>query len=231
MFELMLKNHLHIFNFILLPLVIIISLLIRSTLDNYLNCSIALVVNFILLVPFEQIRWRTILWLNLGLIVPLISYALSCYWFGVIQPGLFATKLHLALELTLRLYLLSITSSLFILHLDQYKLVNNLIQYRLLSVRFGFALLAVFNSWGVLIDEFKRIQLAYQMRYRKRYFSVQIIFPLLVNATRYAHNLSLSLHNRGLTEQRSFYIKRQKFTKIDYLIYLVNISIVIYSIY
>jgi energy-coupling factor transporter transmembrane protein EcfT len=174
-----------------------------------------------------------LLYFSVALIPALIAMFASSYWFadgitGVNLVTNHSDKIELSWLLSIRLYLLAMISFGFMLHAPQEKIILNLLQQKLLPVNLGFALLAVNNAVNYLTEEFKRIQIAYQMRYQRRSFSPKIILPLLVAASRYAHHLSISMHSRGLNNVRSYHQPAAKFSQID--IFVVALNIVILSV-
>ncbi len=193
-------------------------------------------IDYILLLLLSAINWQVInkslYWKNLlkfSLLMLPVSCAMliSSYYFAP-ADGLKihlnnVSQINISLLLTFRLYIISIISFGYMLHLDKEKTLIELMRRKILSVNIGFAMLSVFNAFNYLTKEFNRIQIAYQMRYQRRYISPQIILPLLVSAARYAHNLSISMHNRGLNQHRSFYAPKINFTILDVIFILINL--------
>lgn len=118
------------------------------------------------------------------------------------------------------------------LHLPQEQLILDLIQRKIIRVKIGYSFLAVFNAFAFMKQEFTRIQIAYKMRFRKKWLSPQILMPLLVAAARYAHHLSISMYTRGINQDRSYHQSIIKFGRYDSGLILLNcviLSIVIFT--
>ena len=226
----MLKTQLQVLHFLLLPLLWLGVTLVVNTGLAYLLILVVVSVNLRLLA--QPLHYRRLLYFSLSLVPALIAMLLSSYFFGapLTAPGLNAwgltPQLQQSLHLSLRLYTLAMVSFSFVCHMPQQEVILTLLQWRLLPLKIGFALLAVFNAFSYLAQEFQRIQLAYQMRYQRRLLTPRIILPLLVAAARYAHNLNISIYTRGLNNQRSYYYQAPAFSLCDYLLWLINLSLV-----
>lgn len=223
----MLKLKTHPFNYLILPLMGIIAIFSSKNNLAYLIIDTLMLVN--LLIFQAKIKWKSLAIFALTLIPALLSFYIS--------TRLFMNNLNESgvngLTLTTRLFSLAIVSYLYATHLPQESLINNLMQRKILSINIGFAFLAVFNAFEQFGKEFHKIQLAYRMRFGKLCLSPKIIFPLFVYAARYAHCLTISMYTRGINNNRSFYDAKIPYRIIDWLIVIINltiISIVIFKI-
>jgi energy-coupling factor transporter transmembrane protein EcfT len=111
-----------------------------------------------------------------------------------------------AIHLTLRSFCMSVISLSYVLSLRYDRLVYALMQNLRLNTNIGFSLLASFNAFYHLKEEFVRIRLINKMRFGKRVNPFRMLFPLLVGAGRYASQAGLSLESRGLSKQRTYLV-------------------------
>lgn len=232
----MLNHKLHPLAFLILPLLGIASIFSLKASEGYLLTLFVMLLNLILLTT--HVEWKKLGLFSLILTPALSAMFISSYWFvpteNLININLINTtqlRLQHSTALTLRLYSLALISFSFMLHMPKESVLLNLMQRKILSVKIGFSLLAVFNAFEYLADEFKRIQLAYKMRFRKNYLSPKILLPLLVAAARYAHNLSISMYNRGLNQERSYMQPTIKFSRYDGGLILINLGVIMSLIY
>lgn len=233
----MLEQKLHPLNFIILPLLGIVAIFSATQIIQYAIIFIIMLINFSLICKRPQLK--VLLWFNLSLIPPLLALFISSYLFASSSElsnysltNLTHSRLWLSTILSLRLYLLSLISVSFMLHLPQEQLILDLIQRKIIRVKIGYSFLAVFNAFAFMKQEFTRIQIAYKMRFRKKWLSPQILMPLLVAAARYAHHLSISMYTRGINQDRSYYQSIIKFGLYDSGLILLNcviLSIVIFT--
>lgn len=227
--------NLHPFNFIILQILGLAATFLCNSLHGYLLIITIMFINLVILVR-SQLKVKVLFWFSLSLAPALIAMFISSYLFArhadlanliTVQDN---TILMQSLTLTLRLFTLSLVSFAFMYHMPKEITIQNLMQYRLISVRIGFSLLAVFNAVDYLKSEFARIQIAYQMRYKKRYLSPKIILPLLIAAARYAHSLSISMHSRGLNPNRTYLTERMDFRLTDLLVCVVTLMSLILTL-
>ncbi len=216
----MLNSKLHCLNFVLIPLIWLISIFINNNCYSYLLILSASSISLILLC--SQIHWRSLFWFSLGLLPALIAMFISSYLFIDPNKATHDSLILNSITLTIRLYSLSVISFAFIYHMPKDTLILSLAQRKILPVKLAFALLAVFNAFSYLKGEFKRILIAYQMRFQKSGFSPKLLLPLLVSAARYAHTLSISMYNRGLNQKRSYFQKEKPFSFYDYVFIAIN---------
>lgn len=226
----MLSHKFHPLNFIVLPLLGIGSIFCATHIIQYGLIFAMMLLNFSLLCNKPQ--FKIILWFNLSLIPALLALFISSYFFAsnselsnYALSGHAQTKLWFSVALALRLYLLSLISVSFMLHLPQEQLILDLIQRKIVRVKIGYSFLAVFNAFAYMKQEFSRIQIAYKMRFRKKWLSPKILLPLLVAAARYAHHLSISMYTRGINQERSYHQPKINFTYYDLAIVLLNITV------
>ncbi len=214
------KISIHPFNYILIPIVCITSIFCAHTNSQY---WLILISGILPLILFKrQLNYKLIALFILSLIPSLIGYILASMYFNH-NSWLENTTL------VIRIFCLSSISFVYVINLDHEALLIELMRRKLISTSMGFALLATNNALLALKQEFHKIQLSYQMRYGKKAYSIKIIIPLLVAASRYAHNISISLHSRGIGRQRSFYREKLDYTRSDYIcilsIVIINIAI------
>ncbi|MBX9599044.1 MAG: energy-coupling factor transporter transmembrane protein EcfT [Burkholderiales bacterium] len=226
----MLSNKFHPLNFIVLPLLGIIAIFCATHIIQYGLIFAIMLLNFSLLCKKPQ--FKIMLWFNLSLIPALLALFISSYFFAsdnelsnYALSSQAQSKLWFSATLAMRLYLLSLVSVSFMLHLPQEQLILDLIQRKIVRVKIGYSFLAVFNAFAFMKQEFTRIQIAYKMRFRKKWLSPQILMPLLVAAARYAHHLSISMYTRGINQERSYHQPKINFTYYDLAIVLLNITI------
>jgi energy-coupling factor transporter transmembrane protein EcfT len=233
----MLEHKLHPLNFVILPLLGIVAIFSTTDIVQYGIIFVIMLINFSVLCKKPQLK---ILFLfNLSLIPALLALFISSYLFA--SNSEFAnyslsnhehSRLWLSATLSLRLYLLSLISVSFMLHLPQEQLILDLIQRKIVRVKIGYSFLAVFNAFAFMKQEFMRIQIAYKMRFRKKWLSPKILMPLLVAAARYAHHLSISMYTRGINQDRSYHQPKINFSPYDVGLILLNctiLSIVIFA--
>jgi energy-coupling factor transport system permease protein len=132
--------------------------------------------------------------------------------------------------LTVRTFVLSFISVSYLLGIDYDDFVYSLMQNLKLPVSIGFALLATFNAFSFMRQEFQRIRLAYKMRFQKKKLSLLLIFPVLVSAGRYAYYAGLSMESRGLQAERT-YLRKHKFTFWDTVLILSNLVLLAILVY
>lgn len=226
----MLEHKFHPLNFVILPLLGIMTIFSTTDIVQYGIIFTIMLINFSLLCKKPQLK--ILLLFNLSLIPALLALFISSYLFA--SNNEFSnysltnhthSRLLLSTILSLRLYLLSLISVSFMLHLPQEQLILDLIQRKIIRVKIGYSFLAVFNAFAFMKQEFTRIQIAYKMRFRKKWLSPQILMPLLVAAARYAHHLSISMYTRGINQERSYHQDKINFTYYDLAIVLLNIAV------
>lgn len=217
-------------NYLILAILNFIVLFMHHSWHGYLCLILLSIINWYLLA--YTIHWKKLIKFSLILLPALIAMFISSYYFAP-ADGLNTNNLNQSLQLnqsiilTLRLFTLAFISFGYMLQMPKEQVILNLMQRKIVSVKIGFSLLAVFNAFNYLGQEFQRIQIAYQMRYQQRYLSPKIILPLLVAAARYAHNLSISMYNRGLNQQRSYYYPLVKLTNKDIVLVGVNVALLL----
>jgi energy-coupling factor transporter transmembrane protein EcfT len=226
----MLEHKFHPLNFVILPLLGIVAIFSTTDIVQYAIIFTIMLINFSLLCKKPQLK--ILLLFNLSLIPALLALFIGSYLFA--SNSEFSnysltnhthSRLLLSTILSLRLYLLSLISVSFMLHLPQEQLILDLIQRKIIRVKIGYSFLAVFNAFAFMKQEFTRIQIAYKMRFRKKWLSPQILMPLLVAAARYAHHLSISMYTRGINQERSYHQDKINFTYYDLAIVLLNIAV------
>lgn len=212
----MLKLDLHPLNYLFIPILGIIAIFTESSITQYVITDALL---FCIILISAKIKLKPIIIFTIFLTPALLSYYLSSYIFNVVQY-----EINL---LIIRLASLSLISFIYVIHMPHDRLINEIMQRKILPIAICFAILATFNAFIYLKDEYNKIQLAYKMRFGKRNISPRMILPLLVSAARYAHHLSISMYSRGLNDKRSFYHKKTPFKLIDLLIPIIFIGLTI----
>ncbi len=216
-------SNFHPFNYLLLPLIGIATILCSDSWSSYLVVCLIMYVNLQLIEP--KINYRAIFCFVLSLI-PVVAATFSSSYLFAESDYLAAHKLSksiLSLNLSLRMFTLATVSFAFMYHMPKEQTIIELTKRNILPVTLGFAMLAAFNASTYLKGEFTRIQIAYQMRFQRRYFSLKILLPLLIAAARYSHNVSISMHSRGLGQKRSYLHPRIPLHYGDYTLWLVNL--------
>lgn len=218
-------KQLHPFNFAILALISLTGVFLCHTISGYLMiCSWSILI---LWLTQDSLKWKSMLIFMLTLVPAVTSFYIS--------NRLFSTSINSydgidhGINLSVRLFSLALISYIYIIHMPREDFILNLLQRKLISVNIGFAMLAVFNSFAYLGDEFNKIQLAYQMRFGKRIYSPKIFIPLLVAAARYAHTLSISMYARGINNQRTYYTVAKEYRIQDTMIVILTIATIIGS--
>lgn len=135
-----------------------------------------------------------------------------------------------AIYLTTRAFSMSMISFIFLVSIRYDALVFSLMQILKLSPSIGYSLLATFNAFHYMEDEFIRIRSAWKNRFCKNKFPLSLIFPVLVSASRYAYHAGLSLECRGLNKKKS-YLEIYMWTFKDTLFIILNmIEIIIINL-
>lgn len=210
------KLNLHPLNYLLIMMLGIIAIFTANSITQYIVIDIML---FIMIIISSKLKLKPILIFTIFLIPILLSYYLSTYIFNVAK--------HEVILLIVRLMSLSLISFVYVIHIPHYKLMNEIMQRKYLPISICFAILATFNAFTYLKDEYNKIQLAYKMRFGKINISPKLMLPLLVSAARYAHHLSISMHSRGLNEKRSFYYEKTPYKLFDLIIIIALLLLII----
>ncbi|RLC50678.1 MAG: hypothetical protein DRZ79_04015 [Candidatus Cloacimonadota bacterium] len=206
--------------------------------ENILLNFLLLILAFINIIFFRKIRFKHLGLLVLFLIIPLISLFVTVLIYAKgaenspILAEIFGFEIkqiafNNALFLVSRTFCLSMISFLFLLSIRYDALVFALMQNLKLPVSIGYSLLATFNAFAHLKEEFSRIRLAYKMRFLKKVFPLKLLMPMLVSASRFAYSAGLSMESRGLNKQKTF-LELVRWRKSDIIIIIANfIEIVI----
>lgn len=126
-----------------------------------------------------------------------------------------------AIYLTTRALSISMISFIYLLSIHYDALVFSFMQVTKLPVAIGYSLMATFNAFFYMKDEFFRIQSAWRMRFGKKKFPLTLIFPILVSASRYAYHAGLSLECRGLNNEKT-YVEHHPWKIRDTLYLIIN---------
>jgi len=224
--------------FLLSAFIFLIPVLLSS---NAALSLASLILSFINLLIWRRINIKHLLLLIAVLIIPLLSVFITVllytkgadtspiisYFLGF---PIYKLALDTAILLTVRSFCLTVISFIFLLAINSDALVFSLMQNLKLPVSIGYALLSTFNAFIYMKEEFSRIRLAYRMRFQKQIFPLKLLIPILVSASRYAHYAGLSLESKGLHNKKT-YTEIHKWTKLDWLILVVNIFQVVILIY
>jgi len=223
--------------FLIALLYILPALFAENSLFLLLICSAA----FVNLNLIRKLNYRFLGLFLLVLAIPLVSVFISVlinskltassqvlFELGSLQ--IYDTAWHNAVFLTVRTFVLSFISVSYLLGIDYDDFVYSLMQNLKLPVSIGFALLATFNAFSFMRQEFQRIRLAYKMRFQKRKMPLLLIFPVLVSAGRYAYYAGLSMESRGLRSERT-YLRKQSFSITDLFLVVVNLLVLLIIIY
>ena len=201
--------------------------------DSAILCLASLGLALVNLLLWRRINIKHLIVMILFLIIPLFSVFITIllYTKGASSTALIGSccgfpiyqlAWDTAIFLTARAFSLTVISFIFLLAINSDGLVFSLMQNLKLPVSIGYALLATFNAFIYMKDEFLRIRLAYRMRFQKQIFPMKLLIPILVSASRYAHYAGLSLESKGL-QQKKTYTEIHKWQKIDWIILIVNI--------
>ncbi len=133
-----------------------------------------------------------------------------------------------AIRLTVRSFCMSMISLTYVTSIQYNKLVVSLMQNFKLHTHIGYSLLAAFNAFYHLKDEYKRIRLINKQRFGKKTKSIKLIFPLLVSAGRYSSQAGLSLSSRGLNQDKTFLLEvKWKLVDTLYIMSALVVTVVV----
>lgn len=217
----MLRIKLHPFNYLLLPIITIISISLSKNINELL--FIDAIAILILLTAHRNITLKPVFIFSLFMIPSLLSFALSSVLFSEIDQKYFI----------LRIFSLAIISFIYAIHTPYEDLMTNLMQRKLIPINIGFAIIAIGNAFKYLKQEFIMIQLTYQMRFGKRTYSPKIFIPLLIAAARYSHHLSISMYARGINKNRTFLQEKIPFRVANsiFLLLLIMLYMLILGVF
>ena len=215
----------HPLNFLVLPTLFIIAIFSANNIWQYLIILGIAYCNLLLIV--RTIKYRILIIFILCFLPVLLAIFISSYFF---TDGNSTAKINMANLLTARYFSLALISFAYSIHTPFSLVFNYLIERKILSVKIGYAILAAFNSFHFLAQEFGRIQISYKMRYGKNCYSPIILIALLTTAARYAHNLSISMYSRGINKHKTFAFSAPKIRYFDYILWIVNLVVVSYLI-
>ncbi len=205
-----------------LPIIFIIAIFSAKNIWQYLG--ILAITYFNLLLIVGRLKYRMLIIFSLCMLPVLIAVFLSSYFY---TDGSVAFKINMAKLLSVRYFSLGIVSFAYSIHTPYSLTFNYLIERKILPVKIGYSLLAAFNSFHFLAQEFGRIQISYKMRYGKNCYSPIILIAFLTTAARYAHNLSIGMHSRGLDKHKTFVFAAPRLRYVDYILWIVNIIAII----
>lgn len=210
-------------NYLITPILLLAATVLYSSYQGYLFCLLIAMINLLILT--REIHWKKLLLFCLCLSPAIGASYLTGHLFTA-GNDLEINQTN-ALNISIRLFTIAMISFAFMIHMPKEKIMLELMQRKILPVAIGFGLLSTLNAFSHFADEFRRIQIAYQMRYQRSFYSPKIILPLLVASARYAQNVSISMFNRGLNKNRSYVHKIDKFGAIDYLLLLLNVGFLV----
>jgi energy-coupling factor transporter transmembrane protein EcfT len=216
--------------FLLLAFLYLIPVLGADNTNLTLSMAILAFINVIFL---AKINFKYLFLFLILLLLPLISvfFTTILYVKTVGEPRILyeigtlkitESAWQNAMYLTSRSFSLSFVSFVFILAINSVELVFSLMQNAKLSVNIGYPMMATFLAFENLKDEFQRIQTANSMRFRKKIPLFQMLVPLLVNASRHAYQVGLSLESRGLQARKTF-IERYPWQRKDTIALFINL--------
>ncbi|MBN1948427.1 MAG: hypothetical protein JW784_01660 [Candidatus Cloacimonetes bacterium] len=225
-----LRDHPNDLLWLLLACLYLIPVFIAS--NSYFNLSVLLLALFNINL-WGKMSWRSLALFALIMILPLLSLFVTVLIYtrgaqdtpvimNICGFNIYRLAWQNAIFLTVRAGCLAFLSFSFLLAVHYDRLVLSLLQNFHLSPAVGYALLITFNALSYMREEYSRIRLAYLMRFRKRIFPLNLIFPILVSATRYAHFAGLSLECRGLNREKT-YLESYRWQKKDAVILLINL--------
>jgi energy-coupling factor transporter transmembrane protein EcfT len=201
-----------------LPLIFIIAIFSANNIWQYLGILVIAYFNLLLLVGV--LKYRVLIIFSLYMLPVLLAIFLSSYFYTISDA---IAKINMAKLLSVRYFSLGLFSFAYSVHTPFSATFNYLIERKILPVKIGYALLAAFNSFHFLAQEFGRIQVSYKMRYGKNCYSPRILIALLTTAARYAHNLSISMYSRGINKHKTFVFKAPRLRYFDYILWITNL--------
>jgi energy-coupling factor transporter transmembrane protein EcfT len=216
----------HPVNFVVLPLLFIITIFSVNNIWQYLGILVIAYFNLLLLAG--RLKYRMLIIFGLCMLPVLLAIFISSYFF---TNGDTLTKINMAMLLTVRYFSLGLVSFAYSIHTPFSLMFNYLMERKILPVKIGYAMLAAFNSFHFLAQEFGRIQISYKMRYGRNSYSPVILISLLTTAARYAHNLSISMHSRGINKHKTFVFSSPKLRYLDYLLWISTVAAIIVLFY
>jgi energy-coupling factor transporter transmembrane protein EcfT len=215
----------HPINFVVLPTLFIIAIFSANNLWQYLIILVIAYLNLLLIT--RALRYRILVIFILCFIPVLLAIFLSSYFF---TDGNVTAKINMANLLAIRYFSLGLISFAYSIHTPFTGVFNYLIERKMLSVKIGYAILAAFNSFHFLAQEFGRTQISYKMRYGKNCYSPVVLIALLTAAARYAHNLSISMYSRGVSKRKTFAFSTPKLRYHDYILWITNLVAILWII-
>ncbi|HLX53551.1 MAG TPA: energy-coupling factor transporter transmembrane component T [Aquella sp.] len=214
----------HPMGFLVLPILYIIAIFSANNVWQYLTILGIAYANLLLMV--RTVKYRILIIFILCFIPVLLAIYISSYLF---TNGDSIAKINMADFLTGRYFSLGLVSFAYSIHTPFSSTFNYLIERKILPVKIGYAILAAFNSFHFLAQEFGRIQISYKMRYGKNCYSPVILIALLTTAARYAHNLSIGMYSRGISKHKTFVFSSPKIRYFDYILWMVNLAAILCS--
>ena len=172
------------------------------------------------LILFKKINYKYVVIFILSILPSLVIMFIVAMLFSKTNLGI--TN---GINITMRVFSLSLVSFMFILHIDIEKMIICAMKQYKLPVKIGYAILILNNSFKFLKQEFVRIQTAYKMRFKKRMGIYKTIYPLLISAIRYATICGMSLDGRGLNDNKTYVTKCEKWHIVNTGVLLVNLIV------
>lgn len=208
--------------FVVIPILLLGAVFSMNHIWQYVVVITIAGCNLLLLV--RTVRYHILIIFTLCLLPVIFAVFVSSYFFSHYS---IISKTDTALLLSIRYFSLAIISFAFTIHTPFAYVFKYLMQHKILPVKIGYALLAAFNSFYFLAEEFRRMQIAYKMRYSKNHISLLIFITLLTAAARYAHNLSISMYSRGINNYKTFVHKIPNLKLQDYILSSINLAAII----
>lgn len=204
--------------YIILSLLYFVVIVCGDSISIYLT---VIGLTYLHLIVFNKFKPKIFL-ITLLLTIPTgVSFYLATNVFAI------NSSLDLAISLTARVSAITISSIMLVSAVDFEELLLFLMQHLWLPVVVGYPFLSAVNALKNLKNEYIRIKNAYLIRYGARKYSIAVLYPMLISATRYAYHNGLSMECRGLNSNKTYIHKAEKFTYIDVLIISINIVFLI----
>jgi energy-coupling factor transporter transmembrane protein EcfT len=204
--------------YILLSLLYFLVIVCGDSISTYLT---VISLTYLHLIVFNKFKLKIFL-ITLLLTIPTwLSFYLATNVFAV------NSSLDLAISLTARVSAITISSIMLVSAVDFEELLLFLMQYLRLPAVVGYPFLSAVNALKNLKNEYIRIKNAYLIRYGARKYTIAILYPMLISATRYAYHNGLSMECRGLNRNKTYIHKVDKWSYLDTLIIIINIVILI----
>lgn len=195
---------------------------IHDPLLNFITFIVCLV-----LLAFSQVRLRTLLLLLVPIFLAAVGMFFTGYYFqagsgtpvNVENMNLTSSAVWNGLILSSRVLVYGSLGYLFALTTDKIELIRSTEQQLKLSPLFSYGLMAAWNIFPNLIEEYKKTRIALQARgIRSNPLSPRLLKPMLIKAVLWSEALATAMESKGFNgrTERTEYVQL-KLTLKDYL--------------